>query len=688
MPIDLQKAKEILRETITKDIKHPDYPRVCKIAEEYTKYVTGEDVGSLLRRFNPRESEEQFKQRVELTQAVTSDMANRLLTPMFKIGRSRADVSISWKNTQDSDKKKTLLLDAAGNFFGYESVEHYLTNRMVELDATDPNSFIVVEFAGAYDPAKPEQKVLPYPFEVNSKEAINYQYINNQLQFLIVENEFIALGKENKPKECSKYTIYVDNDAVVAREILKDNLDAFIAENPNVEIWSINEEDEKVETEYYAITEANHKAGRVPARRVGTKKDLTTRGRTCVPIIHPAHPYFKKSIKTVSEFDLTNCLHTFPQKIQYDEVCPGDTQNNQPCSHGKTLEGHICGVCKGSGFKTHTSSADIMRFKMPRDVKDMVSLENTIVYKSPPIELLEYQKKYALYELTELATKSVYTSDLYQANTVAATATEKTIDLDSVYDTLKPFADNWSAMWKHVMNVIAAYRDVNKDIDIEHQFPKDFKMKSVTMLLEDLGKANTSGAPSYIKNEINKDLAQKLYIDNPNELLKIEVKNRFFPFNGKSENEINNIITNDLTSKFNKILYANYDNIFDELDAENSVDNVNFYRMEKNKQFELIKAKVQGIIDELDTAAFESRANAFGNPAIDGGGGNDLASSVGGLTGMIEIAKAVASGLYDLDAAVALVSSRFGISEEEARKQLGTPSIQGDAAVEKVATLV
>lgn len=40
---------------------------------------------------------------------------------------------------------------------------------------------------------------------------------------------------------------------------------------------------------------------------------------------------------------------------------------------------------------------------------------------------------------------------------------------------------------------------------------------------------------------------------------------------------------------------------------------------------------------------------------------------------MIEIVKAVASGVYDLDAAISLVSQRFGITEEEARKQLGTP---------------
>jgi hypothetical protein len=70
------------------------------------------------------------------------------------------------------------------------------------------------------------------------------------------------------------------------------------------------------------------------------------------------------------------------------------------------------------------------------------------------------------------------------------------------------------------------------------------------------------------------------------------------------------------------------------------------------------------------------------------GGGNDLKQSVGGLTGMIEIAKAVASGLYDLEAAVALVADRFGISEEEARRQLGSPNIlNNDSSIDKVAKL-
>jgi hypothetical protein len=56
-------------------------------------------------------------------------------------------------------------------------------------------------------------------------------------------------------------------------------------------------------------------------------------------------------------------------------------------------------------------------------------------------------------------------------------------------------------------------------------------------------------------------------------------------------------------------------------------------------------------------------------------GGTELSKTVGGLTGFIEIAKAVASGVYDLDAAVAFVTRMYGISEEQARRELGTPEL-------------
>jgi hypothetical protein len=67
---------------------------------------------------------------------------------------------------------------------------------------------------------------------------------------------------------------------------------------------------------------------------------------------------------------------------------------------------------------------------------------------------------------------------------------------------------------------------------------------------------------------------------------------------------------------------------------------------------------------------------------------NKLRETVGGLQGIIEIAKAVASGLYDLEAGIALISSLYGISIEEAKQWLGTPNISSQEVLNNVEAIV
>ena len=59
----------------------------------------------------------------------------------------------------------------------------------------------------------------------------------------------------------------------------------------------------------------------IPAFRVGYLRDDATDGRTFVSPIDSAIPYFRKSLKAVSELDLSITLHTFPQKIQQHDFC-------------------------------------------------------------------------------------------------------------------------------------------------------------------------------------------------------------------------------------------------------------------------------------------------------------------------------------------------------------------------------
>ncbi len=599
MPLTLEQGKALLKKTIQSDARHQDYDRVCKIAKEYSAYVTGEDVGALLKQFVPRESKELFDQRVAITSLTTPDIANTLATPMYKVGRTTANSTIAWKDNKDDSKSREMLTQAAATFWGESSVEKYLTYRMPSMDLTDPNSFIVVEFEGEYDPAKPDKKIAPYPFEVNSVEAIDYKYINNRLQYLTVYNE---------PK--LKHTMYLEDNSIVAIEFKKEDLEKVVSDFPKAEIWHKDEEKKDTSRMYYVIV-YDHKAGMVPARRVGTIRDEFTRQRTCVPMIHPAKCYFEKAIKTVSEFDITNALHTFPKVFRYGNRCPGDLKNNVVCNGGvNQADDSNCPVCKGTGWSNQTTTASEVIVAMPKEMKDIVSLDLMMAYKAPPADLLEFQKKYGLIELREFAIKAVYNSDTYIKDSIAATATEKNIDLDAVYDTLKPFADNWSNMYVHILTLIAKYRDVGTDITISHAFPKDFKMKSLPMLLEDLKSANDSGAPSYIKQSINHDIAKKVYIDQPSELLKLQTKEKFYPFNGKTEGEINYILANGLISNFDKTLYVKFDNIFFEIDQEQA-EGVDFYQMDYKKQKGIIKLKVEEYMDVLLKEGEESRATSF-----------------------------------------------------------------------------
>lgn len=639
--ISLPEGLIIFTDTINNNLTHQDYARVIQIMKDYTAYLTGDGIASKLIQFTPREPADLFAQRIRLTQVTTPDIVGGCMKPMYKVGRTPAQIHFEWKDKTKNEEYKKALIQAAKNFYGETSVDEYLTYRMPELDTTDPNSFIVVEFTtekgGFVDPKDPKTKAQPYPFEVNSCEAINYIYKNNTLQWLICKNEISLYDKNGKEVEGQKFIMYTDQNSIVGTQIHKDNVDAFVNQyNPVilteitadtefkpgvVYLYNTTSEKTKSQRRIFSIQVFEHKIGFVPARRVGIIRDLLTRGRTCVPLIHAAQAYLEKSIKTVSEFDITNCLHTFPQKIAYVDKCPGyteekdGTQHTTPCLRGVGPMGHKCKECQGSGIKIHKTAADLIGVPMPKDPKDMANLENMLVYKYPPTEILEFQKKLALYEWRYFAQKAVWNSEVFTEEDFA-TATKAKIDLDSVYDTLQPFAGNYSGMWKHIMKCIAILRDIGKDMEVVHDYPKDFKMKPYSELLNDYKIANENGAPSYIKKALTHDISMKLYVDQPEELVKINTKEKYFPFNGKTETEINYIIANDLTSQYAKILYANFDNIFSDIEYDisktNTEDNrVDFYHMTEEEQRKLIEAKVSEYMAELEETDISKTAVAF-----------------------------------------------------------------------------
>ena len=545
----LLKLTEIIRRNLT----HRDYKRVTELADTYYKMVSGDGVADLLQQIVKRETPEEFEMRKTITNSIIPPTLASTKLPFQKTVRTKPKKrDISWGD-KDDQKRKDEFEQFISHYWGDASLEKFFEYAFVDYNYIDPNAFLITEF-DAFNPAKEKSK--PYPFIATSEQCVMFEMKNNILEYLVVKLP-IKYKTEAGEADGFKYTIYLGMDTITFTQV----------EKPEINFLYLPEGQEypeyiKIENKYYFIQFFTPKNTKVPARRFGYKRDAETQGRTFVSVFHDVIPYLNKTLKIDSELDLSTAMTAFPQRFEYVTPC------NECGGSGMLKDGHTCGVCKGSGREpVHNSTMDVITLDMPRDPTMMIDLEKMLVYKAPPIDLLTFQKDY-INELRANVFLMMFNKELLDKSEVAATATEKVLDLDNLNDTLNPFARSLSTMWEFVVRDIATYTDFAKDLFVEHSYPEDFKFKSMSELMRELREAKDANASTSTIAKIEDDINEKLYADQPYDLKVIRIKNSFNPFRGYKEETINLLISQNLTTKYNATLYANLESIFNELEQE------------------------------------------------------------------------------------------------------------------------
>lgn len=583
--------------------KHMHYDRVVKMADRYMKLITGEDIGSLLIRYNPRETAEAMEQRERITQVITSAMAESLMTPYDRAARSnKVKKRYDFK---DVEKNKSVQ-EMIRNFFGSKlkdtrGLDEWLLTRFKHLSFYDPNAWVVTEWEleGLAKDAE------PYPYEVSSRDAWDYQYRRNELRYLFVHRditvEYMQIDGEIIEKDGHKYILYEEDNTITWCEVCPKMLANQGGYDESYQILV-----EGYDNKHYLVSYYAPNLGYVPAIRIGYKEDGATGGETYVNPFHPAMPFFLKSIKAVSEQDLTMTQHAFPQKLQYVEKCegaPGPGGGKPKGCHQGYVRGTVdkCSACEGKGYKYHTSAQDVILLPIPEDRTTMIPLDSMLIYKTPPIDLLAFQQTY-IDNLKEQAHLAVFNSQMFLQPGIAKTATEIEYNTEGVYTAVRPYTAQISTVYKIQVYTIARLAGVAKpeDGEIVHVFPADPKMKTLGMLLTELKTANESGGPSFLRESINNDIAGIVYEGDPVGYHKYSVKMAFFPFKGKSVDEQSFLMTSDNITKYNKVLYANFENIFSKIERETPAF---WYMKSINKQWEIVDVKVQEILDQLASSA-------------------------------------------------------------------------------------
>ena len=590
--------------------KHADYQRTVDLAKEYKAHVSGVGIDDYLKRFAKREDEEMFEQRKRLTNSISQSVASSLQKPFYKVARNK---NVKKKFTLKGDKnREEIVQNMISGFYGTnelntKGLDFWLKNRFIELTFTDPNAFVVIEWE-----AKPENVPLePYPYEVNSIDAYDYIYKHGVLNELFTRQSetIIYLDKDGAEKEkvVDAFTLYEIGSSLKVVEYCPKYYEAkgiVIDETRQVTF---------VENEIHFIATYNEtNLDFIPAFRVGYIRDTATDGRTFVNPFESAMPYFRKALKAVSELDLSITLHTFPQKLQYVTKCKG--KGTKKCNNGMVSGTQtVCSECKGSGLQIHTSGQDAIYFPLPDTPDEMFDLDKILVYKQPPIDLIKFQDDYVR-NLKKDAHLSVYNSNMFLAEDpqFAKTATEVNTNTQGIFDTLFPYTEKFSEVWKTAVKVFVRLSGFLTDFELIHIFPTDLEIKTIAVLMAELKLANESEAPSYFRDAILQEIANQVYEGDELGQLKHFTRHRFFPFSGKTETEIQFLMASPYVSNFTKVLYANFEAIF--TDIEKALPN--FYKLNYNLQWEKLNEFAKPYLEEINSQNELIRID-FGNQTND-----------------------------------------------------------------------
>ena len=601
-----QQTKDIkgkLNKCILSDRRHPNYSRTVRIAEKAFAFTTGDGLDKYMRIFVQRETDEMFKQRKDITQHIIKPIIQNLTFIINKIPRTSA-MKLVYSDENRADKDK---LDKVNDvYYAKKSLKNYLIVKNKLYDSIDPNTWLIHEF----DSTDGVELAKIYPFIVPAEDAIDFEFENGVLEYLIIRQEvafeYVEDGQEKYGKSHA-FTIYTKDQNVKYVPYINKTLLGSI-ENGQEARHVIADDGQmktvdviKLKDHLYVIESPEaHMLGHVQARRIGYKEDSVTKGETFVPFWYDAEPFLMKLIKAVSEFDLTSCLHNFPQKFQYVPNC-----TNPQCHKGHLPDERTCPTCLGTSKMAHTSAQDTIELGLPDNKEELFDLQKLVNYVFPPVAGMIFMNQYVM-QLIGQCKEAVYNSQVFSQKEIAQstgnaldeTATAKMIDYQSIYDTLYPYAVNFAGQWEFGIKTFAAIIKIDlTKLIIGAVVEKDFRLKSTVEIMAELKMARDSGTNSLIVRNIERELMYVMFNDRPTEIQHYDVQEHFNPFVGRTENEIIMLLASNFVPKRVKIFYGMSAYIF-----RKAAETEGFYDKRDEDQQKIIDTIIDEIEADLDVA--------------------------------------------------------------------------------------
>lgn len=667
MPYDLP-SYDLLKPYFVDKQTHYYYEKTNKKCRAFEPHSEGCYPADLIECRRPNEPLEVQKYRKEIYVPKTLPTFNRILSSLGKIRRS-ADWSIKYPELRafTTIREGESLEDyCEKNFPYFDSVTNWIFSVVLKKYLTDSNAVVLVM---PLTTDVPETDFLkPYPIIFDCCDVVEFKHddhaiLNNPLGCMYVTKKG-ALEK-------GRSWYYVDPIAIVKY----DQIDA--------------------KGTMSAVDVYEHGLGLLPCFKMGGIV-CETEGHNFLyeSRISGILPELDEALREYSDLQAAKVLHVYPERWEFTQqecaVCKGSGQRRNPAwTEGCGLPTQI--PCDNSGCHNgYIASGPYSKLL----IRPTNTLEGGGQIPNPPAGYVE--KDVEIVKLLDNSVRQHIYDGLAAINfqelaevPMEQSGVAKQVDRDEQNNTIHAIAEDLVKIMDNSYKIMAYYRykdlypfdEINKMVP-KIPVPEKYDLLSITNMQTELNTAKTGKTNPVIVNAMEVDYASKRFNTDESVRDLVSLTLKLDPLPNISEDEKMARLSNKGILQETYIVSSNINEF-----VQRAIDEYpDFAGKPLKDQKKKLLSYANEIIKKQDTAT-SIIGDVLGDPnAINGG--NDLKQSVGGLTGMIEIAKAVASGLYDLDAAVALVADRFGISEEEARRQIGTPNIAStEASIDKVAKL-
>lgn len=397
-------------------------------------------------------------------------------------------------------------------------------------------------------------------------------------------------------------------------------------------------------------------------------------------MVQPFVPFGNLSLLQHRNHRAVDLQFSYPRMSELQTPCDhqGCAGGKVKCPKSKQYPDGIgpCPKCKGSAFVTVQSPYKTYNPRYdPNDSNDNKHLNvDPVKFYSPDVGIINYSKD-AWKNYLKMAEEAIFIMQKVQTGQVQSEES-KGFDAEDMHAWLlngsKIFYNNLRLMLQCLEDYIS-----RSPVNVSVERPYSFAILTETEAFIALNTILMSTAPIFIKGNQVENFVTKFVSRNSPVIRALDILKQYDPLLFYSGAEVQtfkgaNAITQDMYTKHVMAYPVMLKLYMEDKNFLSQEDKTIITQLDK----ELAGYKIPGSGDSF-------RQNILTEME---GGTNPLRNSVGGLTGMIEIVKAVASGLYSREAAAKLIADRFGLTEAEALEQLGNPTVDaGD--VEKVVAL-